>query len=149
LRLVSCERRAVKTPLPTPYRRHVIDARVWNSDVIILIGGSQKQWRKTFIASGIPTKSIDNWIPHMEALTPRAATTLFTPDVPWYCHVYFTRDPTHKAVDVGAVAHELFHVVANLLRQKHLDLYWQSEEAYAYFLEYLVREFWSIKRLAR
>lgn len=42
--------------------------------------------------------------------------------------------------DVPVVAHECFHATWSLLKQKGLELHESSEEAYAYMLEWLLRE---------
>jgi hypothetical protein len=47
---------------------------------------------------------------------------------------------TKPDADAAVVAHEAFHATCEVMRQKGLSLKRSSEEAYAYWLEWLMRE---------
>ena len=53
------------------------------------------------------------------------------------CYVRFGENPTHECI-----AHELMHVTFDILRKVGIYHTSESEESYAYLLDYLVKEFY-------
>lgn len=129
-------------------KRRVINTLTWNAYVIVLIGGRRSQWLHCFDGLHIERKLAEFWCDHMEGLPDRGATVLFDPKHPGYCHVYFPRIDLKSAEFEGAVAHEMFHATYAILRKNQVQLHPESEEAFAYLLEYLTREFWTWARKA-
>jgi hypothetical protein len=70
---------------------------------------------------------------------------MYSRDTPGNVFVYFPQAPKNTdPQDLGAVTHEMLHVTHKILLGKGLTLSDDSEEAFAYLTEFLVREFWKL-----
>lgn len=120
-----------------------IDARVWNSDVIIFIGGRPAQHARKFKRYHIK-KDIRDWWEERIATQRKigGAVTMHDHSKPWYVFIYFpTKPKVKKADDIEQATHELLHAAIHILRKKGVSLVPESEEAYTYLQGFLVREF--------
>lgn len=118
-----------------------LDALVYNSHVICFWEGTRQQRRRLLERCHVKG-TVDTLLNRMGGCT--GAQTLTTDDVPGYVFVYFKSRPERSDNEaLGAVAHEMLHTVVAIFRRKGLPLEEPSEEAYTYFLEYLIRNFWA------
>lgn len=118
-----------------------LDALLFNSHVVCFWEGTRQQRRRLLTRCHVKGTA-DGLLNRMGGC--RGAQTLTTTDIPGYVFVYFAHRPRRENNEaLGAVAHEMLHAVTAIFRQKGLPLEEPSEEAYTYFLEYLVREFWT------
>ena len=130
-----------------PFRHFTIDARVWNSDVVVMIGGERRQRSRVLEKAGVPADSRDYWLGRMYDCAYGndnfGALTMFTEAVPWDVYVFFPKTPDRADIEtVCSVTHELLHAAIAILRRKNITLCPESEEAYTYLTEHLTRKFW-------
>lgn len=130
---------------PEKYREITIDSECWNTYVSVMIGGDRRQRRALLYRCKVGDDAADRWLDHMRDLDPRGAVTMYD-DVgtPGNVFVYFPTIPKNTdPQDLGSVTHEMLHVTNRILRQKRVTLCHESEEAFTYLTEYLVRELWA------
>lgn len=60
-----------------------------------------------------------------------------------YVPIYFSFPVSMKRpLDISVVSHELLHATAQVMRSRGVEFHQSSEEAYAYLLDYLTKQFW-------
>lgn len=127
-------------------KKIVIDARVWNSDVIVMIGGTAKEWGRLFDREHVATDAKAYWLERMAACTygrgQFGAITMFSESTPWQVYVYLPTKPRKTVEGLCTVTHELLHVAIAILRRKNVPLTVETEEAYTYLTEHLTRSLW-------
>lgn len=125
------------------FRNIRLDVGPWNTYVSVFIGGERRQRMAVIARCKVPESYAQHWAERMRDKKD-GALTMFTEETPGNVFVYFPRTPKHdNAQDLGAVAHEMLHVAVAILRRKGITLCHESEEAFAYLTEFLVREFWA------
>lgn len=130
---------------PEKYREITLEVGPWNTYVSVMIGGERRQRRGCLERCKVHVKSAESFLSHMAALDPRGAVTMYDgTTTPGNVFVYFPRTPQHDdPQDIGAVTHELLHVTHKILMRKGVKLCEESEEAFTYLAEFLVRELWA------
>ena len=120
-----------------------LKAAIWNSDVVVLIGGNPTQHIRQFKRYGVKKDVRDWWLERIATQRKTGgAITMHDHAMPWYVFIYFPKKPKLKcAEDIEQVTHELLHAAIHILRKKGVSLVPESEEAYTYTLGFLVREF--------
>lgn len=113
----------------------VIPLEVYGHDIVVSIGQSDDDLYKR-IEENISRKQFDKHMANQKAI----ATThkLKTGAI----LIRFKDDIN----DAGIVAHEALHAVVFLFKKIGIDFAYESEEAYAYTLEYLTNQILKIKQ---
>lgn len=121
-----------------------IKCDVWNSEVIVMIGGKRRQHRSILKKARVEDDLRNRWLSILDSSRKAGgALTMFSHETPWYAFVYFSsHDTTDGHTQIGTVAHEMFHAASAILHRKGVTLGRKSEEAYAYLIEHLTREYW-------
>lgn len=129
------------------FRVITLKTKVWNTDVVVFLGGSAKQHERTFKSHEIKKDVRNYWHERIDIL--RKSGGGFCGHEwaqPWYVFIYLPKKPSLKdAGDIEQVTHELLHAAIHILRKKAVTLCPESEESYTYLFGFLVREFF--KRL--
>jgi hypothetical protein len=127
-------------------RTIVIHVHVWNTDVIVFIGGTAKQRDKVLERERVPADTRAFWSERMESTNfgygQLGALTMFSEATPWHAYVYFPATPRKTVEGISQVTHEMLHVAIAILRRKDIPLVRETEEAYTYLTEHLVRLLW-------
>lgn len=108
-------------------KRFILKADQWEADIAVQCGGSFQSHVKWF-AKKCGREPIE--IPDK---TSRYANSLFYDDFKG-CAVWFADSQPGG----GAVAHEVFHIAHHVLSRSGITLTDESEEAYAYFISWMV-----------
>lgn len=129
-------------------RTITLDAMAWNSEVIVIIGGDRGGWLPLFKSERVKKQNRNYWAERMEGCSfgrgQHGAITMFAHETPWHVYVYFPKKPRLKDVEANCtVVHEFMHAAIAILRQKQVTLCAESEEAFTYLTEHLVRSFWA------
>lgn len=111
--------------------------------MIALVGGTDIQIQAKFKRYKVTKEKRAKWeYPVQRSRNNGGATTLIDHDQPWYIFVYFPVKPRMSSPDdVGQVVHEMLHAASRILRRKGVELCDESEEAFTYLNEFLVRDF--------
>lgn len=109
---------------------------VYPMDIMFSIGQSDKQLREDLKCYGIHDDEFNCF--DMPAHTTASA---FHNDDTHRTIVRFRKVPeTNK--ELGCLAHEIFHAVDMILRDIQITLSSDSDEAYAYLIDYVTVQFW-------
>lgn len=136
-------RRLLGTPLSTrKFLYHTIPVRIWNSTVVVLIGGTEEQIRARLRPHNLKASVVDDMVAEIDNRRETAgACCIFSDSAPWYVFIWFPA--LERTVEFSSgVAHELLHTTFRILNRKGVRYCYDSEEAYTYLLEHLTLEFW-------
>jgi hypothetical protein len=112
----------------------VIPLEVFGHDIIVSIGQSDEDLYEE-IKENISKKKFDKKMTNQKSI----ATTF---KLKTGCILIRFKDDIN---DPGIVAHEAFHAIVYLFEKIGIDFAYESEEAYAYTLEYLTNQILKIK----
>lgn len=111
----------------------------WQSDIVVVIGHDKPAALKC-IKKWFPDFSSEDQLPVLGEPGCPTARTLSTGG---HQHVVWFKYYPEKIYDYGTIVHELFHVVDVTLRYKGVTLSDDSDESYAYFMQWIYMEFLS------
>ncbi len=121
----------MKTPKPSPLRISPhMDLMPWKWEGVVLHGGSGLRYRKWAKDALTIDVSADNGC---------AAHAYVLRGAPW---LLWLADLT----DIPSLAHEALHVTAGVLEARGMTLTRESEEAYTYTLEDIIRQTLAVKK---
>jgi hypothetical protein len=112
----------------------VIPIDVYGHDIVVSIGQSDEDLYEE-IKENISKKKFDKKMTNQKSI----ATTY---KLKTGCILIRFKDDIN---DPGIVAHEAFHAIVYLFEKIGIDFAYESEEAYAYTLEYLTNQILKIK----
>ena len=116
-----------------------LDTRVWNTWVGICIG-DPKQWKRGLKINGVSAADQAKLYEILAGQNNSGARVAWHDDYPGYVFMQFYDTYKNDPVKLyGSIAHESFHAAKRILTSHGITLVDESEEAFAYLIEHLVR----------